>query len=70
MKKTYIAPALQPVELDIESPILNASDDPGEGYMNANIDNEDRIIDNASEPGGGAWTNKRGGWSSSDWSGN
>ena len=59
MKKTYIAPALQPVELNIETPILEASplpvkpDDPGE--VDASAD---------------AWTNKRGGWSSSDWSGN
>lgn len=59
MKKTYIAPALQSVELNIETPILEASPVP------VNPDDTKEV-----EESTGAWTNKRGGWSSSDWSGN
>ena len=60
MKKTYIAPALQSVGLNIETPILNASSMP----VNRTDDT------NEVEESTGAWTNKRGGWNSSDWSGN
>ena len=60
MKKTYIAPALQSVGLNIETPILDASP--------ITVNGEDDI--NTIEESTGAWTNKRGGWSSSDWSGN
>ena len=60
MKKTYIAPALQPVELNIETPILNASS------MSVNGDDDINMVEESAD----AWTNKRGGWSSSDWSGN
>ena len=60
MKKTYIAPALQSVGLNIETPILEGSSLP--------VNGEDDI--NTVEVSTGAWTNKRGGWNSSDWSGN
>jgi len=60
MKKTYIAPALQSVGLNIETPILNASSMP--------VNGEDDI--NTVKESTDAWTNKRGGWNSSDWSGN
>ena len=61
MKKTYIAPALQSVELNIETPILDAS--PITVNREDNPDEEVKVST-------GAWTNKRGGWNSSDWSGN
>ena len=61
MKKTYIAPALQSVELNIETPILDASP--------ITVNREDNPDEEVGESIG-AWTNKRGGWSSSDWSGN
>lgn len=60
MKKTYIAPALQSVGLNIETPILKASPLP----VNR-TDDTNEVGESA-----GAWTNKRGGWNSSDWSGN
>ena len=59
MKKTYIAPALQSVELNIETPILEAS-------LTVNHEDDTNVVDELT----GAWTNKRGGWNSSDWSGN
>jgi len=61
MKKTYIAPALQSVGLNIETPILDASPLP----VNRE-DNPNEVVGESA----GAWTNKRGGWNSSDWSGN
>ena len=61
MKKTYIAPALQSVGLNIETPILDAS--PITVNREDNPDEEVKVST-------GAWTNKRGGWNSSDWSGN
>ena len=60
MKKTYIAPELQSVGLNIETPILDASP--------ITVNREDDT--NTVEVSTGAWTNKRGGWNSSDWSGN
>lgn len=61
MKKTYIAPALQSVGLNIETPILDASP--------ITVNREDNPNEEV-KVSTGAWTNKRGGWNSSDWSGN